>query len=75
MLRRTQLILYSAPVLLGILTQLAFSSDKRAQPDRVAYTSWQPTSNWDIYLFCSERRGNPDKGAIWSKRTLSSDNG
>jgi Tol biopolymer transport system component len=48
MLPRTRFILYAT--LFGILTELAVSSDK-GQPDRVAYTSWQPTSNWDIYLF------------------------
>jgi len=47
--RRTKFILFT-PVLFGILT-LAVGSDERAQPDRVAYTSWQPASNWDIYLF------------------------
>src|ERR1700731_725750 len=51
MLRRTKSILYSTPALFGILTQLAVSSDKRVQPDRVAYTRFQPASNWDIYLF------------------------
>jgi Tol biopolymer transport system component len=51
MLRRTKSILYATPVLFGILAEPAVSSDKRVQPDRVAYTSWQPTSNWDIYLF------------------------
>jgi len=47
---RTKFILYSTPALFGILTQLAVSSDRRSQPDRVAYTSFQP-SNLDIYLF------------------------
>jgi Tol biopolymer transport system component len=47
--RRTKFILFT-PVLFGILT-LAVGSDERAQPDRVAYTSFQPASNWDIYLF------------------------
>ncbi len=51
MLRRTKFILYATPAFFGILTQLAVSSDKRVQLDRVAYTTFQPASNWDIYLF------------------------
>jgi Tol biopolymer transport system component len=52
MIRRgAKLVLYSAPALFGILTGFAASSDHRIQPDRVAYTSFQPASNWDIYLF------------------------
>src|ERR1700693_204606 len=50
MLRRTKFILYATPALFGILTELAVSLDQSTQPDRVAYTSFQP-SNWDIYLF------------------------
>src|SRR6202035_5776183 len=50
MLRRTKFFLYAAPALFGILTGLAVSSDQRTQPDRVAYTTFQP-GNWDIYLF------------------------
>src|SRR5580700_10792384 len=49
--RRTKFILYATPALFGILTYPVVSADKRAQPDRVAYTSFQPASNWDIYLF------------------------
>jgi Tol biopolymer transport system component len=51
MLSRTKVIISCAPAVFGILTQIAVSSDKRALPDRVAYTSFQPASNWDIYLF------------------------
>jgi Tol biopolymer transport system component len=43
--------IYSTLALFGILTQLAVSSDKAGRPDRVAYTSFQRPSSWDIYLF------------------------
>jgi len=51
MLGRTKFILYFTPSLFAILTQIAASSNQRTQPDRVAYTSFQPASNCDIYLF------------------------
>ena len=52
MIHQTKFVLYSTPALFGmLLMQVAVSSGKIAQPDRVAYTSFQPASNWDIYLF------------------------
>jgi len=51
MIRRIKVTLYVTLVLLGILTQFAVSSDERTLPDRVAYTTFQPASNWDVYLF------------------------
>src|SRR5580692_3172229 len=48
---RKYAILFSTPVLWGILTQFALSSDKRERVDRVAYITFQSVSNWDIYLF------------------------
>jgi Tol biopolymer transport system component len=56
MLRRTTFILYATPALFGILTELAVSSGRSTQPDRVACTSFQPASNWDIYLFTQPGR-------------------
>jgi Tol biopolymer transport system component len=44
-------LLFFTPILWGILTQFALSSDKRERVDRVAYITFQSVSNWDIYLF------------------------
>ena len=49
MRRPTKFILCATPALLGILTGLAVSAQS-TQPDRLAYTSFQP-ANWDVFLF------------------------
>jgi Tol biopolymer transport system component len=49
MRRPTKFILCATPVLIGILTGLAVSAQS-TQPDRLAYTSFQP-ANWDVFLF------------------------
>jgi Tol biopolymer transport system component len=50
-LSRTKFFLCATLAHVGILTQLAVSSDKKAQPDRIAYITFQGPTNWDIYLF------------------------
>ena len=57
MLRRTERILCALAAVI-ILSGVAAGADRRRQPDRIVYTSWQP-SNWDIYLFT--QRGQPPR--------------
>ena len=47
---RAVLIVLAALALFCFLTGSAADSDRKTQPDRIAYISFQ-SSNWDIYLF------------------------